>query len=248
METHRNREDLSRFLVHLTRDYDGEPARSNLISILKDKTIFARNAHCLVMHKIEKMGFSNLLKNKFNTVCFTETPLTQIRQLVSEIEGRKIQLKPYGLVFWKENLFNKGASPAQYINAKGTSISKFLLDQFDSIFKDTKTLNKLKRVEADHYENIVHYYSLINVVGDKNDFLWEREWRHHGDLTFNYRDVVAIIAYNPEGFEKWSERKLGKTKHGYIKKIPIINPNWTYEELLEHFAINIWEKLSKEAS
>ena len=33
MEIHRNREDLSRFLVHLTRDYDETPARSNLISI-----------------------------------------------------------------------------------------------------------------------------------------------------------------------------------------------------------------------
>ncbi|MDO8141829.1 MAG: hypothetical protein Q6358_10060 [Candidatus Brocadiales bacterium] len=249
MEIHHNREDLSRFLVHLTRDDDdGERASANLISILKDKTIFARNAHCLVMHKIKKMGFSDLLKSEFKTVCFTETPLTQIRQLVSEIKGRKIQLRPYGLVFWKDNLFDKGASPAQYINAKGTSISKFLLDQFDSIFEGITTLKKLKRVEVEHYENIVHYYSLINVVGDKNDFLWEREWRHHGDFTFNYSDVVAIIANNPEGFEKWSEKKLGKTKHVYIKKIPIINPNWTYEELLENFAINIWEKLSKEAS
>jgi len=246
MEIQPNREDLSRFLVHLTRDYGGEPARSNLISILKDKTIFARNAHCLVMHKINKMGFSNLLKSKFNTVCFTETPLTQIRQLASEIEGRKIQLKPYGLVFWKDDLFNKGASPAQYINSKGTSITRFLLDQFDSIFMGIKTLTILKRAEADHYKNIVHYYSLINVVGDKNDFLWEREWRHHGDFAFNYRDIVAIIANNPEGFEKWSEKKLGKKRHDYIKKIPIINPNWTYEELLEHFAINIWQKLSRE--
>ena len=43
-------------------------------------------------------------------------------------------------------------------------------------------------------------------------------------------------------------KKLSKTKQRYIKKIPIINPNWTYEELLENFAINIWEKLSKEVS
>jgi len=94
MELHRNREDLSRFLVHLTRDYGGTPARSNLINILKVKKIYARNAHCLVMHKIKKMGFSNLLKSKFNTVCFTETPLTQIKQITREIEGRKVHLNP----------------------------------------------------------------------------------------------------------------------------------------------------------
>ncbi|TLD40637.1 MAG: hypothetical protein JETT_3100 [Candidatus Jettenia ecosi] len=248
MEIHRSREDLSRFLVHLTRDYKKECALFNLISILKNKAIFAKNAHCLVMHKINNMRFSNLLKSKFNTVCFTETPLPQIRQLVLENEGRKIQLRPYGLVFGKDNLFNKGASPAQYINAKGTSISKFLLDQFDSIFKGITTLKKLKKAKAEHYENIVHYYSLINVVEDKNDFLWEREWRHHGNFTFNYYDVVAIVATDPEGFEKMVQKKLSKTKHNHIKKIPIIDPDWTYEELLENFAINIRKKLSKGAS
>lgn len=244
MEIHRNREDLSRFLVHLTRDYDGKSASSNLIRILEEKKIYAKNAHCLVMHKINQMGFSKLLKSKFNTVCFTETPLTQIKQLVSEIEGRKIQLKPYGLVFWKDDLFDKGSGPAIYINAKGTSVSKFLLDEFDSIFKKIATLKKLKKVESEHYKNIVHYYSLINVVQDKHDFLWEREWRHHGNFTFRYIDVVAIIAKNPKGFEKLCERRLGKAKYEYIKKIPIINPEWTYEELLEEIAIQIWQKLS----
>ncbi|MGA2468591.1 MAG: hypothetical protein ABSH06_30150 [Thermodesulfobacteriota bacterium] len=245
MEIHRNRDDLSRFLVHLTRDYDGERASSNLISILRDKAINARNAHCLVMHKIGQMGFSKLLKTQFNTVCFTEAPLTQIRQLVLEIEGRKIQLKPYGLVFWKDDLFEKGASPAIYINAKGTSISNFLLYEFDSIFKDVERWHTLKKVKRNHYKNIVHYYSLINVVKDKHDFLWEREWRHHGDFTFRYVDIVAIIANNPDGFERLCRKNLGEGKYNYIKKIPIMSPNWTYEELLEKFAIKLWTKLSK---
>jgi len=245
MVIHPNREDLSRFLVHLTRDYDGDDAANNLISILRDKTIYAKNAHCLVMHKIDQMGLSDLLRSEFNTVCFTETPLTQVRQLVSEIKGRKIQLKPYGLVFWKDQLFESGSSPAIYINAKGTSIAKFLLHEFDSIFKGVTTFRRLKKVEADHYENIVHYYSLINVVRDKHDFLWEREWRHHGDFKFQYRDIVAIIANNPGGFDKWCESKFDKTQYDYLKKIPIINPNWTYEELIEEFAISIWKKLSR---
>jgi len=240
MELHRSREDLSRFLVHLTRDYGGKSAKFNLINILKEKKIYARNAHCLVMHKIEKMGFSRLLKSKFNTVYFTETPLTQIKQITTEIKGRKIQLKPYGLVFWKNSLFKAGSSPSIYINAKGTSVSRFLLDEFDSTFDGIKTLETFRKVKADHYKNIVHYYSLINVVKDKHDFLWEREWRHHGDFTFKYGDIVAIIANNPSEFEKLCEKNLKKTKYKYIKKIPIINLEWTYEELLEEFAIKIW--------
>lgn len=247
MEIRSNREDLSRFLVHLTREYDGQNALENLINILNEKIIEARNAHCLVMHKIEQMGFSSKLKCQFDTVCFTETPLTQIRQLTSEIEGRKIKLMPYGLIFWKQDLFEKGASPAIYINAKGTSISSFLLDEFDNIFQKVTTCQKLKIVEPAHDENIVHYYSLINVVKDKHDFLWEREWRHHGDFKFQYVDIVAIIANHPREFERQCKSRLSETKYNIIKKIPVINPNWTYEELLENLAIRIWEKMSEKA-
>ena len=190
------------------------------------------------------MGFTPLLKRQFNTVCFTEAPLTQIKQLVSKIEGRKIQLKPYGLAFWKDFLFELGSSPAIYINAKGTSISKFLIDNFDSIFKNAKSIKPLKEAEANNFKNIVHYYSLINVVKDKHDFLWEREWRHHGDFSFKYKDLVAIIASNPRGFEKFCKTKLTKSQYRFISRIPIINPDWTYEELIENFAINIWEKMA----
>lgn len=103
MEDHRNRDDFSRFLVHLTRDYEGNSARSNLREILRAKRIEARNPHCLFQPKIERIGFSDVLKRQFNTVCFTEAPLNQLRFLTREVVGRRIQLKPYGLVFWKND-------------------------------------------------------------------------------------------------------------------------------------------------
>jgi len=240
----RNREDISRFLVHLTRDYKGENAKENLLNILIKKTIFARNAHCLVSNRFNQMGFNDTLKKEFNTVCFTETPLTQIKQLASEIKGRKIQLQPYGLVFWKENLFDRGASPAIYINAKGTPINKFLLDDFDRIFKGITTLNKFKKCEVEHYENIIHYYSLINIVSDKHDFLWEREWRYHGRFMFEYIDLVAIVAENPDSFEEECKKKIPSDQIEDISKIPIIDPDWTYEEVIEQLAISVWNKLN----
>jgi hypothetical protein len=91
------------------------------------------------MHKLKQLNFSKLLRKKFHTVWFTETPLTQLKQLTHDIEKRKIILKQYGLVFWKDSLFDGGASQAIYINAKGTSISQFLLDEFDTIFESVKT-------------------------------------------------------------------------------------------------------------
>lgn len=244
MKTPANRDDLSRFLVHLTREYDDKTAQENLIKILKEKTIEARNAHCLVMHRIRALRLSKLLKAKFQTVCFTETPLTQIKHICKDVKGRQIHLQPYGLIFWKDSLFEVGASPAVYINAKGTSISTYLLKEFDSIFKKVKTFRTLKKQEKEHYSNIVHYYSLINIINDRHDFHWEREWRHHGNFKFKYKDIVAIIAENPDSFDRLCKTRLSKSQYKWIEKLPIINPSWTYEELLEELAIRVWDKLS----
>ncbi|MFA7474088.1 MAG: hypothetical protein WCY86_14355 [Spirosomataceae bacterium] len=214
----------------------------NLIAILNDKTIYAMNAHCLVKHAIESMGFSPTLQRQFYTTCFTETPLTQIKQLTKKIKGRRIELAPYGLVFWKNQLFNIGASPAIYINAKGTSISKFLLDEFRSIFNGITQFKSLKEAESAHYKNIVHYYSLINVVKDEHDFMWEREWRHHGDFRFTYRDVVAIVAQDPDRFRSTCQQHCNEQLTKYLNRLPIISPDFTYEELIEELAEITWAR------
>ena len=238
------RSDLSRYLVHLTRDYDGESAYDNLINILKTKNIEARNYHCLFSPKIRKMDISDKLNNSFKTVCFTETPLNQITNLTTDIPNRNIKLKPYGVVFWRDQLLDKGANPAIYLNAKGTDLRDYLIQQFDNQFKDIKTLGKLKR-EDDYYYEIIQYFSLINVINDKYDFSWEREWRFHGDFKFNYRNMVAIVCKNPEEFENRCEEELQAKALNFIKRTPMISPDWGYEQVIEELSIKLWDMKPK---
>jgi hypothetical protein len=54
------REDVSRFIVHLTRNdkgdfEDGAAARKNFLSILKSKKILASRPHCLFNKQLEKL-------------------------------------------------------------------------------------------------------------------------------------------------------------------------------------------------
>lgn len=230
------RDDLSKFLIHLSRDLLGATAKENLINILKDKTIEARHAHCLVMHKFEQMRFSKVLRCEFKSVCFTEAPLSQVHQLTRIIPKRTIKLKPYGLVFWKDALMDRGANPAIYLNAQGNSLSKYLLDQFEKEFGGIRTLKRLKTNERKHYESIIQFFALLNVVKKKNNFMWEREWRHMGDLDFKYEDVVAIIARRPYSFIEESEEHLSAPAYKAIKQIPIIDPSWKLEEVVEALA------------
>jgi hypothetical protein len=181
------------------------------------------------------------LKSKFNTVCFTEAPLHQVKYLIKNLPGRKIKLKPYGLVFWKHQLEDNGANSAIYINAKGTQLDTFLLKQFKDQFKHIKSYSRLSKNE-NFFNEIINYYSLINVVKDSHDFMWEREWRLNRDFKFNYSEVVAIIAENPTFFLKHIKKNVSDSEFKYISRIPIICPEWGYEEVIEELSCALWEK------
>jgi len=112
------REDLSRFIVHLTRDdrrdfTHGATARQNFLSIYQDKVIRSYRPHCLHMHQLD--GLPRKIQQAFNVVCFSEVPLNQVHLLTQPIEGRRTELSAYGFVFRKTFLIEKGAQPALYI-------------------------------------------------------------------------------------------------------------------------------------
>ena len=235
----RSRDDYSRFLVHLTRDYDGSTACANLISILNDKAIHARNPHCLFQGKMKQYDFSDGLKRRFYSVCFSEVPLHQIRYISGNIAGRRIKLRPYGLVFWKDELLDKGANPAVYINAKGTDLKRYLLRRFDDDFSNIKTVGSLKK-DTDYYAEIIQYYCLINIISERHDFAWEREWRYQGDFEFSFTDIAAVVAQNPKDFLKVAKKTLSHDDMEKLRRTAIIDPRWSYEQVIEGLSVDLW--------
>ena len=112
-----HREDISRFMVHLTRDdrqtdqEQGASAEENFLNILNSKTIVALRAHCLHAGSVPEPH-----REKFSVCCFTECPLSQIEHMIGDLPGRRIQLEPFGLVFKREFLMEKPAQPVIYVN------------------------------------------------------------------------------------------------------------------------------------
>lgn len=235
----RDRDDISMFLVHLTRDYKKNKAENNLLSILSSQVIEARNYHCLFGPKIKRMRMTDKLKRSFKTVCFTETPLNQLNKLASEEINRKIKLKPYGLVFWRSDMVSAGANPAIYVNGDGACLREYLISEFNSHFSDVKSYVALERKE-NFAEEIIKYYSIINLMAERHDFSWEREWRYNGDYAFDYASLVAIIAENPDDFLGLCEAELHEDVMQYVRRIPIISPTWSYEGIIDAMARKIW--------
>jgi hypothetical protein len=246
IEHTKNREDISRFLTHLTREYEGVEALDNLLNILQDKRIKARSRHCLFNHKIDKLGYGDEFEKYFYTVCLTETPLNQIRILTSDIKS-EVKLQPYGLVFLKNNLLDKAANPAIYISSKCHNLDNYLIQEFEKFFNYLNKKNEEKRKqdkefteqEINYFKKKIYYFSLINKIGDNYDFTWEREWRINGGLKFEYTDIVGIIAQEFEEFNKRCQAKIQGEELKEIENIPIINPDWSYEDIIEEMSTKI---------
>src|SRR5262249_26568253 len=139
------REDISRFVVHLTRDdrddnRRGGTARNNLFSILEDRSILALNPHCLFNPAVK--GLPTKLARRFRVSCFTEVPLNQIHLLVQDIPRRKIKLEPYGICFTKEFILRNGGQPAFYINSYDDD--QWLRECVDELYAISVTSTKLK--------------------------------------------------------------------------------------------------------
>lgn len=203
------RTDISIYLAHLTKQTETGSAFENLVSILKGKKLIAYNHHCL---------FSPLLKNHthqelFATVCFTETPLDKI-QLLTNIDERKVNMEPYGLIFTKQTIRNAGGNPVFYLYEENQELKALIMKMF--------------RENSNELEDFSHFGSLINVVKEKHDFSWEREWRIKGDYSFNYEDIFAIIA---PGAEYLKIKKAVGTPE--INNIFFIDPKSSMEQILE---------------
>lgn len=125
----------------------------------------------------------------FCAVCFTETPIGEIHCLL-DIRLRQIELEPYGLVFMKDRLADRGVSPVFYMNNVAG-------DQ-DGVRHALASLINTNPASAERFLPLVTYFGKritppgFKAEEDAKDFRWEREWRYpaaRGPLEFDERDV-----------------------------------------------------------
>jgi hypothetical protein len=215
------REDISQFIVHLTRDNrnsseNGNTAVDNLKSILNSETIRATQPHCLFNKKLDHLSDQD--REKLNVACFTEVPLNQLHLLTREIPGRQIKLEPYGLVFNKNFIVKSGGQPAIYINSYNQNLE---------LRKAVDTLFEISYKNGEFIGNLWRLLPFINAMNENYDFSWEREWRINQNLEFNLSDIVCLIL--PSEAED-----MQKTCANY--GVTFISPGWSYEQIVTQLA------------
>lgn len=189
------RSDLSPFLTHLTRAHDEfATGEASMRSILANRSLHQGSTHVsdarfgghtLSMSEANKLQY-------FSAICFTETPINEVHTLL-EIQYRHVNLEPWGLVFMRERLQQKGVAPVFYVNNERGNMDEVI----QAIFS-------LKSSNSEAAKRIL---PLVSVFGRKIqppgaeerpggliDWRWEREWRFpycEGELAFSADDVFV---------------------------------------------------------
>jgi hypothetical protein len=206
------RNDLSSYLVHLTRSYGKRTSEDNLRRILNRERLLARNPHCLFSSRIDRLTSDQ--SDLFNTVCFSEIPLSDLNYLTHKMEGRSCNLSQYGLVFDKAVVRDSGGNPVFYVDTRSSEGKA----RCDALWRCFRTATK--KDDANHC-----YYSFlpfVNKAGLNYDFSWEREWRIVGDFDFERSDVFLGLA---------PENKLAGLEASY-PEIPWVSPRWGRDRML----------------
>lgn len=167
---------MSQYVVHFTKDYGGQTAYQNILSILRSQRIEGRAAFGIGRQRAPDPGTQL-------AVCFSEVPLHLLKRLSTKYSN-------YGLVFRKDLLIANRGNPILYAY------------QTHPIVKAVRQLMAASR--DDPSAPIWALTAFIDAPGRyrHRDYLFEseREWRVLRDFVFFDDDVSALII--PERFHE----------------------------------------------
>lgn len=228
------RKDIHNHVVHLTKDSKNFDAVANLVSILEHGKIEARKSHSLFSHHVRNFSgkcaniekFKAICNQQFRSVCFTETPISEIKFLTTKRpRTSNIMLTNYGVIFERKYLIKKGGNPAIYCNGyHKNSLSDALKLKFTSeLEKIAKQSQKNWEIELAEFAS---FWGLFNTMKSSYDYSWEREWRHINEFSFQITDIAGILVQNKRSFKNECDMRNDLLYQTIMdNKIPIINPS-----------------------
>lgn len=204
------RNDISPFLAHLTRkatrwegldDYR-VPAKDVLRTIIEERALRAGKSP--FSDARWGIGLYDLTPEQrtqfFGAISFTETPPSEIHCLL-EIERRQVNLEPYGLVFLKDRLSERGVSPVIYLNNQRGDQDVCVRALCTLIESDPPAAEKLLPLVSFFGKQLIPAGRTTAAGTSPMDFRWEREWRcpaAAGPLSFSESDVFVGLCPHEE--------------------------------------------------
>jgi hypothetical protein len=221
------RNDLSTFLVHLSREREsGVSARDNLERIIRERRLRALTPMGWAKSEDDQ---SQVELQSQRTVCFSETPLEHVHSLYSEIEGRDIRLEPYGLVLTKVVARRVGVNPVWYVDM--TTAGGREWDEARALDELRDRSIKSGAFHCSPEAKLMPFFEHMGTwPSSRKEFWWEREWRRRGDLNLE-AIWQKIIWLAPEAEHK-PLAALVASVNGRGESPAFIDPSWGIEQII----------------
>lgn len=222
------RNDLSTFVVHLTRDSMTATANQNLRSIIEGRTLQARSPMGWAEDQDDPTDPS---KQSQRVVSFSETPLEHIYSLVAQITGRQINLKSYGLAFTKMAARRMGINPVWYVDRTAGAPHNWRVS--DAINELQAAAVAAGDFHSSPAAKVLPFFQVMGTWPQHQvEFWWEREWRHPGNLSFSLDKVALWLC--PEGEIQQFMQLIQSQVPAPIKTPRCIDPTWGLEQIVAH--------------
>ncbi|WP_118837891.1 abortive infection system antitoxin AbiGi family protein [Salinibacter ruber] len=225
------RTDLSTFVVHLTRSGQDQSARENLIEMLEEGTIEARNPYGSAVgplrKEIENGNASQEDLDSQNVVCFTETPLEHMSLLLRDIDDldREMEYAPYGIGMTKKVARRNEVNPVWYVDI--TPGHDWLINPVNRLIDQA--------IESGNFRNsdIADVTPFIEQMGTGEDyrkeFWWEREWRHSGNFWLPNHFIIIAPEEDHTEIDALVEELVGINGE-------CVDPRWGLESIIARLA------------
>jgi hypothetical protein len=237
------RTDLSTFVVHLSRDYQGTTAKANLESILRAGRIEARSPFGSAAQALKRRDAPAEDVDSQRCVCFTETPLEHLHLLLADITDlkRECHFMPYGIAITKRVARGSGVNPVWYTDITPTGRT-WLVRYVDILVQEALASQEEARAAGQRKMfgdyPIAKLAPFIEQMGSgensggmgtyRKEFWWEREWRAR--LHFDLPDRFIVIA--PEAEHEHFHRLTNEPD----QRAAIIDARWGLEEIIGRLA------------
>jgi hypothetical protein len=241
------RSDLSTFLVHLSRAGAGRSARDNILSILQTRTIEARNVYG-IGKKLAAIDANT--KATQVVVCFTETPLEHVWMMCEDIENRPNGFEPYGVAVTKSWARASAVNPVWYLDI--TIGHDWLTGPVNELIEIAVSGEAVRPTPAGYppehlsaaESQIARLAPFIEQMGKpgntRKEWWWEREWRHVGDLTVPWDELVAVFApaEDHDAFRAELRRRFEAVarRPAFIDEMQLLDPRWGLERMIAALA------------
>jgi hypothetical protein len=227
------RSDLSTFLVHLTRTQDGQSAKDRLKAIIKGRQVELGTP---MGQAVSLLKAKQVSADSQRCVCFTETPLENVKFMLGAIEGRQCQFEPYGVAITKRHGRKSGVNPIWYVDI--TPGHDWITNPLNKLVEDALQ-SQVPFADC----AIAKITPFIEQMGSgqgaagggyRKEFWWEREWRSTSAVSLGWRLLVLCPEDEIDEFKQFV--KTVSEEQDVMIKASFIDPRWSLEEIIASLA------------